>query len=1091
MGNPITNKQITGGKDPFEDLSKGAKASLELLNAVEKSLKKTAEIVVKLAKEKPFKNFKSLQDSQKAITKLAKTTKQLDGVEQARLKLLKKLKEASSDRIQKNVELQVQLKEQNKINLELAKTALKVNEADEKNIKAKIKLQAASKEQKDALKDLIILEDKQAGTLAKLEAKNRILRRERAKLNTETEKGKKRLTEINKALDKNNKKINENSDKLKKQKLNVGGYTTSIKEAAGASGLFGGILGKLSQIQATANALLLKNTIEQEASTAAKITNASATKSLTLAQRAYNLAVGLGSKGLKIFKAALAGTGIGILLIALGALVAFFTRAQDAVDGVSVGMAGLGAAIDVLIDRMSLLGRGIVQVFKGIPDTLRGFVIRAKIELLKLGQIEIFGTKISDNTQDIRELRDELEGLSGVGDGIELIKKAFEGIGDEIAREIALASELKKLTIDLTREQKLFEAELAKSVSTTTELRAIVLNKLNDDQLRLTTVKEIAKIELELSEKQLNLSKQALAASLDSISADRQRLELGAEQLKFIERIKNGQIGAAEAVKLAADFTLSSAAGEEALFEIVDKVVELERSRTSLLNKRATTEKRIGSITKEIATKDAKALLLVSKAFVKESKDREVSFERRREAAAEAADFEIRSSQVQVDANVITVLEGEQRIKDAHERRRLALDKINKDIIKDRQRAIAIETSLIENEFDKRSEIELQKSDTLVKEILDSRLLGEKEKSALIIAERERLANALLEIERSRIKQEIDDEGALAEALINQKRSDFETEEDFEKFKQEELLKIKEAALNKELDLLEAQGDERNNLRIEQIKGELAILKDGLDKEGATEKEKAEERKEIILGVIDAVSEATEQANEKRIKALDDEIAATVTRQQELLQKANEGVLGAEESLATEQAKNAKLKLAKKKEEQEQELFSAFLELLTAGIEAGKTPAEAFQNAGSILAAAPAFVKTIPGLYEGTDGKKVSEVLGKPHLNTSKDAYLSRLDGDEIVLDGKDSSLIPKGMTGQEIGKAAQQAHYNKTNPQNATRFVNDPAMIEKLVSIEKAINSQPKIEAVDYDIVNQIINQKIRQNNKIINKQSKLSRLV
>jgi len=1090
VGNPITNKQITGGKDPFEDFIKGGKASLEVLNALEKNLKKLSEEIIKIAKEKPFKNFKTLQDSQKAISKLAKTTKQLDSVEQARLKLLKKLKDASSDRIQKNVELQVQLKEQNKINLELAKTALKVNEADEKNIKAKIKLQAASKEQKDALKDLIILEDKQAGTLAKLEASNRKLARERKKLNLDTDKGKKRLQEINKELDKNNKKIKDNSDALKKQKLNVGGYTASIKEAAGASGLFGGILGKLSQIQATANALLLKNTIEQEASTAAKITNASATKSLTLAQRAYNLAIGLGSKGLKIFKAALAGTGIGILLVALGALVAFFTRAQDAVDGVSVGMAGLGAAIDVIIDRFSLLGRGIVQVFKGIPDTLKGFVIRAKIELLKLGQIEIFGKKISDNTEDIKELEQELEGLSGVSDGIDLIKKAFEGLGDEIAREMALASELKKLTIDLTREQKLFEAELAKSVSTTTELRAIVLNKLNDDQLRLTTVKEIAKIELDLSQKQLELSKQALAASLDSISADRQRLELGPAQLKFIERIKNGQIGAAEAVKLAADFTLSSAAGEEALFEIVDKVVELERSRTSLLNKRATTEKRIGSITKEIATKDAKALLLVSKAFVKQSKDRELSFEKRREAAAEAAEFEIRSSQVQVDANVITVLEGEQRIKDAHERRRLALDKINKDIIKDRQRAIAIETSLIENEFDKRAEIELQKSDTLVKEILDSRLLGEKEKSDLIIAERERLANALLEIERSRIKQEIDDEGALAEALINQKRSDFETEEDFEKFKQEELLKIKEAALKKELELLEAQGDERNNLRIEQIKGELAILKDGLDKEGATEKEKAEERKEIILGVINAVSEATEQANEKRIKALDDEIAATITRQQELLQKANEGVLGAEESLAVEQAKNAKLKLAKQKEEQKQEMFSAFLELLTAGIEAGKTPAEAFQNAGSILAAAPAFVNSLSGLYEGTDGKTVAEVLGKPHLATSKDAYISRLDGDEIVLDGKDSSLIPKGMTGQEIGKAAQQAHYNKTNGQTSTRFVNDPALIAEMQLLRKEVKAQPRVEDVHYDIFNSMVNVKIRENNKLIEKKYKISRL-
>ena len=98
------------------------------------------------------------------------------------------------------------------------------------------------REARKALADEIILNDKNAGTLEKLAAQNRVLRREREKLNLDTEEGAKRLKEINQQLDANNEAINENSDKLKKQRLNVGNYSESIQEATGElGGLIGGI----------------------------------------------------------------------------------------------------------------------------------------------------------------------------------------------------------------------------------------------------------------------------------------------------------------------------------------------------------------------------------------------------------------------------------------------------------------------------------------------------------------------------------------------------------------------------------------------------------------------------------------------------------------------------------------------------------------------------------------------------------------------------------------------------------------------------------------------------------------------------------
>ena len=65
----------------------------------------------------------------------------------------------------------------------------------------------------------------------------------------------------------------------------------------------------------------------------------------------------------KTLKGAIAATGIGLLVIALGSLVAFFTKTQRGVDLLDQAMAGLGAAVDVIIDRISGFGESITKFF--------------------------------------------------------------------------------------------------------------------------------------------------------------------------------------------------------------------------------------------------------------------------------------------------------------------------------------------------------------------------------------------------------------------------------------------------------------------------------------------------------------------------------------------------------------------------------------------------------------------------------------------------------------------------------------------------------------------------------------------------------
>ena len=71
------------------------------------------------------------------------------------------------------------------------------------------------------------------------------------------------------------------------------------------------------------------------------------------------------SKALRVFKIALAATGVGLLIIALGSLVAYFTKTQRGADKVSQALAGLKAGIAVIVDRFSSLGEGLLALFRG------------------------------------------------------------------------------------------------------------------------------------------------------------------------------------------------------------------------------------------------------------------------------------------------------------------------------------------------------------------------------------------------------------------------------------------------------------------------------------------------------------------------------------------------------------------------------------------------------------------------------------------------------------------------------------------------------------------------------------------------------
>ena len=109
--------------------------------------------------------------------------------------------------------------------------------------------------------------------------------------------------------------------------------------------------------------------------------------------------------GLNATKVALAATGIGLFVTAIGSLIAYFTQTERGAEMLERATAGVGAVFRVLIGVVSSLGEGIVNLFTKPRETITQFATLIK-------------TYVTDQFQNI---------LSGVSDLADAVGKVFSG----------------------------------------------------------------------------------------------------------------------------------------------------------------------------------------------------------------------------------------------------------------------------------------------------------------------------------------------------------------------------------------------------------------------------------------------------------------------------------------------------------------------------------------------------------------------------------------------------------------------------------------------------------------------------------------
>ena len=181
-------------------------------------------------------------------------------------------------------------------------------------------------------------------------------------------------------------------------------------------------------------------------------------------------------------KAGIMSTGIGALLIAVTALISYFTNTKRGADKLTQAFTAMGAVVDVLTDRLSKVGEAISFVFSG--------------EFRKAG---------------------------------EALKGTFAGITEEIKEEVKAMVELTKRTQALRDADNEFMVQKAKTRQEIEKARLIAEDETKSAEERLENLKKALELEAKTTEDEIALARERMAIKQEEMALSENSAEDEAE----------------------------------------------------------------------------------------------------------------------------------------------------------------------------------------------------------------------------------------------------------------------------------------------------------------------------------------------------------------------------------------------------------------------------------------------------------------------------------------------------------------------------------------------------------------------------------
>ena len=200
------------------------------------------------------------------------------------------------------------------------------------------------------------------------------------------------------------------------------------------------------------------------------------------------------TKVLQLLKVALISTGIGALVVALGSLVAWFTKTQKGVELANKIMGALGATVNVLIDRVSKFGSALVNLFTG---------------------------NFKQAAEDV--------------------KAVFSGIGEELVNETKQAWKLAEVLNEIDKKEVMLSMSRAANRAEIEKLKKAADDQTLSTNERIKAAEKAAELEKKDLEMQTQLAEARLANTLGFT-------EMNGEVRKLMEQIKAGDVTADEVI---------------------------------------------------------------------------------------------------------------------------------------------------------------------------------------------------------------------------------------------------------------------------------------------------------------------------------------------------------------------------------------------------------------------------------------------------------------------------------------------------------------------------------------------------------------
>lgn len=595
-------------------------------------------------------------------------------------------------------------------------------------------------------------------SISQAREQNKLLNKLRNEANLATDEGRKELELLNKALDINNEFIKENVDELSQQKINVGNYTDSVKEALNEMNPFNqSITVFISNINEAGGVMpFLQNGLKGVTAGIKGATKASLT-----------------------FLATPIGAVIGAIGLALGLVVNALGSTQEGMDKVTAVTRPLMAVLEVLFGVIQDMGLALIDAFSNPLDSIEKVYNYVKDKVIKQFNA-LYDIAAGLATLDFDRAGKGLEDLgNNVADVFDDAASAAGKIGDEIQRGIDLGKELDRLTKEYERTQ-IRNAELLPLLNA--QLRE--QNKIAEDTTKSQAEREKA------AEKTLELSKQINAAKKEELTLElaiaeneAARNDTSREDELAIAEIK-GKINDADAAAAKQQTTQqnklntirkdAAAAAQKAVDaqiakqkELLDLYIAEQGDRARTLQEELTLAEQISEQRKAILKEELKAKKLSEEAYMTELLNLDTELARKR------AELSVDNAMREVEANKMS----------------LALQ---------RENAQFLSNELAEQRKQENNTILLQEQE-LAKLRLENGLINQQEFDEAIreLSETNRIAN-----------KEIDDE---REAIEKQEKAELRAIE-FE----EELLRLQEEGATK-FEIQQAQLDEQRELELQKL----------------------------------------------------------------------------------------------------------------------------------------------------------------------------------------------------------------------------------------------------------------------------------